>query len=202
MLKWIVVFAAVLAAAFLGARLALRPQADGPSQAGARRTNRLVRCGMIAAVYVVLCLALQPFSYGAVQVRLAEALCLLPVFGPEYIAGVTLGCLLANALGSTVIDVVFGTLATLLACLVTYRLRGIRWKGLAIPAAIPPVVFNALIVGPEIAFFFSDSPATVPLVAWNAFTVGVGEVISCMVLGVLFAKLIESTPALNKLVRA
>ena len=83
MLKWIVVFAAVLAAAFLGARLALRPQADGPSQAGARRTNRLVRCGMIAAVYVVLCLALQPFSYGAVQVRLAEALCLLPVFGPE-----------------------------------------------------------------------------------------------------------------------
>ena len=47
MLKWIVVFAAVLAAAFLGARLALRPQADGPSQAGARRTNRLVRCGMI-----------------------------------------------------------------------------------------------------------------------------------------------------------
>ena len=64
------------------------------------------------------------------------------------------------------------------------------------------MVFNALIVGPEIAFFFSDSPATAPLVAWNAFTVGVGEVISCMVLGVLFVKLIESTPALNKLVRA
>ena len=144
MLKWIVGFAAVLAAAFLGARLALRPQADGPSQAGARRTNRLVRCGMIAAVYVVLWLALQPFSYGAVQVRLAEALCLLPVFGPEYIAGVTLGCLLANALGSTVIDVVFGTLATLLACLVTYRLRGLRPGGLGLPAARPPVPWTAV----------------------------------------------------------
>ena len=56
----------------------------------------LVRCAMIAAVYTVLCLVLQPFSYGAVQVRVAEAFCLLPVFGAEYIVGVTLGCLLAN----------------------------------------------------------------------------------------------------------
>ena len=71
----------------------------------------LVRCAMIAAVYTVVCLVLQPFSYGAVQVRVAEALCLLPVFGAEYIVGVTLGCLLANALGSTVVDVVFGTAA-------------------------------------------------------------------------------------------
>ena len=61
----------------------------------------LVRCAMIAAVYTVLCLVLQPFSYGAVQVRVAEAFCLLPVFGAEYIVGVTLGCLLANLLGST-----------------------------------------------------------------------------------------------------
>jgi len=52
----------------------------------------LVRCAMIAAVYTVLCLVLQPFSYGAVQVRVAEAFCLLPVFGAEYIVGVTLGC--------------------------------------------------------------------------------------------------------------
>ena len=63
---------------------------------------------------------------GRCRCALAEALCLLPVFGAEYIIGVTLGCLLANLLGSTVIDVVFGTLATLLACLVTYKLRDIR----------------------------------------------------------------------------
>ena len=87
--------------------------------------RRLVRCAVIAAVYVVVCLVLAPFSYGAVQVRVAEALCLLPVFGAEYIVGVTLGCFLANLLGSTVVDVVFGTLATLLACLVTYKLREI-----------------------------------------------------------------------------
>ena len=52
--------------------------------------RKLVRCGLVAALYVVLCMALQPFSYGAVQVRVAEALCLLPVFGAEYIVGVLL----------------------------------------------------------------------------------------------------------------
>lgn len=104
--------------------------------------HSLVRCAVIAAVYVVVCLVLAPFSYGAIQVRVAEALCLLPVFGAEYIVGVTLGCFLANLLGSTVIDVVFGTLATLLACLLTYKLRDIRVKGLAIPASLPPVVLT------------------------------------------------------------
>ena len=80
----------------------------------------LVRCAMIAAVYTVLCLVLQPFSYGAVQVRVAEAFCLLPVFGAEYIVGVTLGCLLANLLGSTMVDVVFRHRRPLIACLATY----------------------------------------------------------------------------------
>ena len=124
--------------------------------------RRLVRCAVIAAVYVVVCLVLAPFSYGAVQVRVAEALCLLPVFGAEYIVGVTLGCFLANLLGSTVVDVVFGTLATLLACLVTYKLRDV-------------------------------------LAVFNAVTVGIGELISCTILGVALVKLIESNAGLNKI---
>lgn len=162
--------------------------------------RRLVRCAVIAAVYVVVCLVLAPFSYGAVQVRVAEALCLLPVFGAEYIVGVTLGCFLANLLGSTAVDVVFGTLATLLACLVTYKLRDIRVKGLAIPASLPPVVFNMIIVGAfEITFFFSDSAPTAMLAVFNAVTVGIGELISCTILGVALVKLIESNAGLNKI---
>ena len=161
---------------------------------------RLVRCAVIAAVYVVLCLALAPFSYGAVQVRIAEALCLLPVFGAEYIVGVTLGCFLANLLGSTVIDVVFGTLATLLACLVTYKLRNVRVKGLAIPASLPPVVFNMLIVGAfEITFFFSDTAPTAALAAVNAVAVGIGEIISCTIVGVALVKLVESNEGLKRI---
>ena len=163
--------------------------------------RRLVRCAVIAAVYVVVCLVLAPFSYGAVQVRVAEALCLLPVFGAEYIVGVTLGCFLANLLGSTVVvDVVFGTLATLLACLVTYKLRDIRVKGLAIPASLPPVAFNMIIVGAfEITFFFSDGAPTAMLAVFNAVTVGIGELISCTMLGVALVKLIESNAGLNKI---
>ncbi len=162
--------------------------------------HSLVRCAVIAAVYVVVCLVLAPFSYGAVQVRVAEALCLLPVFGAEYIVGVTLGCLLANLLGSTVIDVVFGTLATLLACLVTYKLRDVRVKGLAIPASLPPVVFNMIIVGAfEITFFFSDGAPTAALAVFNAVTVGIGELISCTILGVALVKLIESNENLKKI---
>ena len=162
--------------------------------------RRLVRCAVIAAVYVVVCLVLAPFSYGAVQVRVAEALCLLPVFGAEYIVGVTLGCFLANLLGSTVVDVVFGTLATLLACLVTYKLRDIRVKWLAIPASLPPVVFNMIIVGAfEITFFFSDGAPTAMLAVFNAVTVGIGELISCTILGVALVKLIESNAGLNKI---
>ena len=162
--------------------------------------RRLVRCAVIAAVYVVVCLVLAPFSYGAVQIRVAEALCLLPVFGAEYIVGVTLGCFLANLIGSTVIDVVFGTLATLMACLVTYKLRNVRIKGLAIPASLPPVVFNMIIVGAfEITVFFSDGAPTAALAAFNAVTVGIGEIISCTVLGVALVKLIESNDSLHKI---
>lgn len=161
--------------------------------------KHLVRCAMIAAVYTVLCLVLAPFSYGAIQVRVAEALTLLPIFGPEYIVGVTLGCLLSNALGSTPIDVVFGTTATLLACIVTWVLRNKRIKGLALPAAVPPILFNAVIIGFEIVFFFGDGPATLPALLWTSFTVGVGQLISCGILGVALVKLIESNAGLRRI---
>lgn len=186
-----------IVAAFLAVRLAL-PRTDGHVS-----VQRLVRCAVIAAVYVVLCLVLAPFSYGAVQVRIAEALCLLPVFGAEYIIGVTLGCFLANLFGSTIIDVIFGTIATLLACLVTYRLRNVRIKGLAIPASLPPVLFNAVIVGIEITLFFTDYTAmSAPvwlLCISNGISVGIGELISCTILGVALVKLIESNAALKRI---
>lgn len=163
-------------------------------------TKRLVRAAMVAAIYVVLCLVLAPFSYGAVQVRLAEMLCLLPVFGAEYIVAVTLGCFLANLLGSTLVDVVFGTAATLVACLLTYAVRKMRVGGLAIPAAVPPIVSNAVIVGAlELTFFLPGVTGTAALAAWNALTVGIGEVVSCGILGVALVKLMESSAGLRRL---
>ena len=202
----------------LGSPVRLEPRRAKPTGAGGpvrSKSNRwsiiknqnssvrkLARCGLVAAIYVVLCLALQPLSYGAVQVRVAEALCLLPVFGTEYILGVVLGCFLANLLGSTIVDVIFGTLATLLACLVTYRLRNIRFKGLALAASLPPVLFNAVIIGIEIAVMFPDPSSSAPI--WLAcittgISVGIGELISCTVLGVLLVKIIESNTALSQI---
>ena len=126
---------------------------------------------------------------------------MLPIFGPEYIAGVVLGCFLANLLGSTIVDVIFGTLATLLACVVTYKLRNVRFKGLALAASLPPVLFNAVIIGIEIAVLFPDPSSSAPL--WlacitNGISVGIGELISCTVLGVLLVKIIESNASLRK----
>ena len=170
-------------------------------QTGGRPSvQRLVRCAVIAAVYVVLCLVLAPFSYGAVQVRIAEALCLLPVFGAEYIVGVTLGCFLANLFGSTILDVVFGTLATLIAAVMTYRLRKIRTKkGLPLAACVPPVLVNAVIVGAEITYIFMPETASLPVLGFNMLTVGIGEVISVGILGVALVRVIEKTPALKKI---
>ena len=110
-----------------------------------------------------------------------------------------------NLLGSTIVDVIFGTLATLLACLVTYKLRNVRIKGLAVAASLPPVLFNAVIIGIEIAVMFPDPTSSAPI--WlacitNGISVGIGELISCTVLGVLLVKIIESSKALRKIFAA
>lgn len=166
--------------------------------------RRIARIGLVAALYTAVCLALAPFSFGAVQVRVAEALCLLPIFGTEYLVGVTIGCFLSNligvSLGTTVaLDVVFGTLATLLACICTWMLRKVRIFGLALPASLPPVLFNAVIIGLEISFFFTDGAVTGPIILFNMFSVGLGEIISCSILGVALVRLIEKNDRLSAL---
>ena len=162
------------------------------------RTRRLVRCALLAAVYTVLCLVLGYAAFGPVQFRIAEALVMLPVFGPEYIVSSVLGCFLANLLGSTPIDVILGTAATLVAAVGTWLLRNVRTRGLAIPASLPPVLVNAVIVGAlELTFFVPDAAATLPAAAFNALTGGLGEIICCRILGGALGKLIGTNPVLQ-----
>lgn len=83
----------------------------------------MAQAAMIAAIYVVVTLVFAPFSYGEVQVRLSEALTILPVFTPAAIPGLFIGCLISNILGGCIIpDIVFGSLATLLGAVFTYML--------------------------------------------------------------------------------
>ncbi|MDL2294245.1 QueT transporter family protein [Ruminococcaceae bacterium OttesenSCG-928-D13] len=168
--------------------------------------RQLVRAALIAALYAALCLALAPLSYGPVQVRLAEALTLLPVLCAEAVPGVAIGCFFANLLGGAPIDMLVGTGATLAAALLSRRLREVRWprstrgghKGLPIAAALPPVLLNALIVGAELTllYFPAGSPAAVWLA--NMASVGAGQLISCG-LGVALVWLVERQPTLHRL---
>lgn len=155
----------------------------------------MARAAIIAALYVVISLVFTPFSFGAVQVRVSEALTMLVVICPEAIVGVTLGCFISNMIGSVPIDMVVGPLVTLLAALVTYKLRNIRWHGLPLLASLPPVLFNAVIIGIELTLLYYPTDR-IGVYLFNILTVGIGQIISCSVLGVLLVKVIEKNPHL------
>ena len=149
-------------------------------------TRRLARGAVIAALYTALTLLLAPISYGQFQVRLSEAMTLLPILLPEAVPALAIGCLLSNILGGcTIFDIVFGTLATLLAALCTRRLRGKFWL-----AAAMPVVFNGVIVGAVVHYCYSPA-FPLPLCM---LTVAVGEAIACMLVGPLLIRAMRRIP--------
>lgn len=162
-----------------------------------RKLKRLVTSALLAAVYCVLALALPMASFGPVQFRVSEALTLLPVFSPAAAVGVTLGCFLTNCAGTALgvtfpQDILFGTLATLLGCVLTWLLRGARIRGLPVLSALAPVVCNTVIIGWEINAFFLDTPSLAGFVT-SALGVGLGELAACCVLGLLLVALLERT---------
>lgn len=146
------------------------------------RKNKSVRnmafAAVIAAVYAVLTVVLPIPQYGAVQIRFAEALTVLPFFFPAVTSGLFVGCVIANLFSPFPLDIIFGSLATLLACLWTRRMPN-RWL-----APLPPVLCNAVIVGFEIAWATTGfTSAFWPAFGLNALTVGLGELIACYGLG-------------------
>jgi len=147
-------------------------------------TSNLCISAIVAALYTGLTLGFQAISYGAVQFRVAEAMTLLPALLPQAIPGLTVGCLLSNLfnpMGATPYDIVFGTLATFLAAVLTYRMRGNIWT-----RALPPVICNAVIVGLVLTYAYGID------VLWmNILTVGIGEAAVCYALGVPMIKLME-----------
>ena len=143
-----------------------------------RFTSRQIAfAGLVAALYAAITLACAPFAYGAVQFRLSEALTVLCCFSPSAVWGMVIGCVGANLISSVgPVDVLLGALATLLACLLTRKIR----SPLLLP--LPTVVCNAVIVGAEIAFFV-DGGAFWSAFALNAGTVALGELAVMVLLG-------------------
>lgn len=151
----------------------------------------ITQTALIAALYVVLVVVFQPISSGAVQVRVAECLTVLPFFTPAAIPGLTIGCFLANLLsGSSIFDIVFGTLATFIGAIGSHLLRKYRFL-----VPLPPIIANMIIVPLVLKYAFAE---TMPL--WLlALSIGAGELISCGVLGMLllFALKKLNLPFLN-----
>ena len=117
-------------------------------------------------------------SYGEVQVRISEALTILPLFTPAAIPGLFVGCLISNILGGCVLpDIIFGSLATLIGAVGTYMLR--RQNKFLAP--LPPIIANVLIV-PFVLRYAYQVALPIPFMM---LTVGIGEVISCGVLGMV-----------------
>ncbi len=143
----------------------------------------LTQAALIAAVYVVLCVVFAPISYGEVQVRVAEALVILPYFTPAAIPGLFIGCLLSNLIGGSILmDVVFGSLATLLGAVGSYYFR--KNKVLVL---LPPIIANTLIV-PFVLYYGYGVPLPIPFMM---LTVGIGEVIAVAVLGTILLNVLN-----------
>lgn len=148
-----------------------------------KRTVFVTQAAMIAALYVVLTLLANAFGLAnyAIQVRFSEALTILPVFTPTAIPGLFAGCMISNILtGALPLDVIFGSLATLIGAVGTYFLRKYKWL-----APLPPILANIMIV-PMVLTYVYQFEGSLP---YFALTVGIGEFISCGVLGMslLFA---------------
>lgn len=151
------------------------------------KTQFITMAGVIAAAYVVLTFIAQTagLASGAIQFRLSEVLTILPMFTTAAIPGLAVGCVLANVLtGCALWDVVFGSIATLLGALGTHLLKKTENPYLG---CLPPIISNMLIV-PAVLMKVYGAPESY----WYLMlTVGIGEVVCCGVLGVIFYKVIK-----------
>lgn len=132
----------------------------------------LAEAGIIAAMYAALTIIFAPISYGQIQVRISEALTILPAFTPAAIPGLFIGCIVANLFSPVgVIDIVFGSLATLLAAFLSYKMP----KRYLVP--LPPIIINGVVVGFILNYVFK-----LPLFI-SMLWVALGELIACFGLG-------------------
>jgi uncharacterized membrane protein len=154
------------------------------------RNKMLVHSALLAAIYTVLTLSTPFMSYGAVQFRISEAMCLLPAVMPGSTVGVVLGCFITNLLGAFsganpigIIDSIVGSIATLLSCLsvryLFYKIKNKKLLGLILP--LPVILFNSVIIGLELAVIYP--PVTLIKFLSFAGSVGLGEMVVLYTLG-------------------
>lgn len=149
-----------------------------------KNVSYLTQAAMIAAIYVVLTIVFAPISFGEIQVRIAEVLTILPIFTPAAIPGLFIGCLIGNITGGAILpDIICGSIATLIGAVGTYALRK-QHRAIAI---LPPILANTLIVPLVLRYAYG----VVLPIPFLALTVGIGEIISCGILGNVLAAVLK-----------
>lgn len=149
----------------------------------------VVQAGLIAALYIVLTYLANALGLasGVIQLRLSEALTILPFFTPAAIPGIFLGCFLANLLtGAIWVDVIAGSLASLVAAILTYQLRN---RSLTL-GPVPPILVNALVIPLVLRYAYAIPGSLVYFIA----TVGLGQILSAGVLGLFLAYHLKKQP--------
>ena len=149
-------------------------------------THHLTRAAIVAALYTAVTLVVYPFSFGYLQIRISEALTILPFFMPEAILGLFVGCIISNFFSPNIIilDVIFGSIATLLAALLTNLCSKLGKAGRWL-APLPPVLVNAVVIGLVLALSMTQNGegSFYTLFLFNALTVGAGQLVACYGLG-------------------
>lgn len=149
-----------------------------------KKTAFLTQAAMIAAIYVVLTIVFAPFSYGEIQVRISEALTILPLFTPAAIPGLFIGCLIANIFGGMILpDIIFGSIATLIGAFFTYCLRDKN----PLLGPVPPILANTLII----PFVLRYGYGILLPIPFMMLTIGIGEILSCGVLGLILYSILK-----------
>ena len=166
-----------------------------------KKTTFVVQSAVIAALYAGLTYAagMMNLAYGSIQFRFSEALTILAAISPAAIPGLTIGCFLGNITSPYgIIDVICGTIATLLAAVLSYKTRNIKFKNMPLLSAFFPVLTNAIIVGLEITLFM---PKGFKLQAFliNAIQIAFGQIVVCYGLGLPLYNVIKKTKLDKKL---
>ncbi len=149
------------------------------------KASFIAHAAIIAALYILLTLISNALSLanGVIQIRISEALTILPYFTPAAIPGLFAGCILGNLLtGCTPLDIVFGSIATLLGAFFTYKIR--KWKYFS---PLPPILFNTLLLPPVLAYVYRFEGTLIYFI----ITIFIGELISCGFLGLILQKALE-----------
>ncbi|MBU5225423.1 QueT transporter family protein [Clostridium senegalense] len=161
-------------------------------------TKKIAFAALLAAIYATLTVTLNFMSYGPIQIRIAEGLTVLPYFSPYAIWGLFLGCLMSNIISPMGIpDLIVGSLATLLASYLTYKIGKSNLKHKRLLAPLPAVLVNAIVVGSMLKVLYAPN---VPLI-FNMFYVGIGQFICCYGLGLPLISALEKNSKISNILK-